>query len=275
MRNFINKNKSIILYVIFGGLTTLVDWTVSFLLYRWMDPHSANVIAWVAAVLFAFAVNKIWVFESRIKGFIPVMKELFSFSLGRLGSLGMQELIVFLAVDLGRLDAVHDAFETPELYRLNELLAPLDARVQYQAEYFLPDVDAVMAAERPCPLELRVLGPDDFRELYVPAWSNALCDKRPQLDVLGVGAFDGETLVGLAGCSADCAQMWQIGIDVLPNYRRQGIAAALTNRIARETFDREMVPFYCAAWSNVRSVRNALASGFKPAWVEVTARPCE
>lgn len=106
MRNFIKKNKSIILYVIFGGLTTLVDWTVSFLLYRWMDPHSANVIAWVAAVLFAFAVNKIWVFESRVKGFIPVIKELFSFSLGRLGSLGMQELIVFLAVDLGGLDAV-------------------------------------------------------------------------------------------------------------------------------------------------------------------------
>ena len=79
--------------------------------------------------------------------------------------------------------------------------------------------------------------------------------------------------MGLAGCSADCAHMWQIGIDVLPAYRRQGIAAALTNRIARETFARGKVPFYCAAWANVRSVRNALTSGFKPAWVELTARP--
>ena len=174
---------------------------------------------------------------------------------------------------LDSLDAVHDAFETPELYRLNELLAPVGARVQYQAEYFLPDVDAVFAAEPPCPFELRVLGPEDFRDLYLPAWSNALCDKRPRLDVLGVGAYDGSTLVGLAGCSADCAYMWQIGIDVLPSHRRQGIATALTNRLARETFARGKVPFYCAAWSNVRSVRNALASGFKPAWVEVTARP--
>jgi GNAT superfamily N-acetyltransferase len=174
---------------------------------------------------------------------------------------------------LDSLDAVHDAFETLELYRLNELLAPAGARVQYQAEYFLPDVDAVFAAEPPCPFELRVLGPEDFRDLYLPAWSNALCDKRPQLDVLGVGAYDGSTLVGLAGCSADCAYMWQIGIDVLPSHRRQGIATALTNRLARETFARGKVPFYCAAWSNVMSVRNALASGFKPAWVEVTARP--
>ena len=91
--------------------------------------------------------------------------------------------------------------------------------------------------------------------------------------MLGVGALDSGTLVGLAGCSADCTQMWQIGIDVLPSHRRQGIAAALANRLARETFARGMVPVYCAAWSNVRSVRNALASGFKPAWVEATARP--
>ena len=103
------------------------------------------------------------------------------------------ELVEPITAWLGGLDAVHDAFETPELYRLNELLAPLDARVQYQAEYFLPDVDALLAVERSCPFELRVLGPDDFRELYVPAWSNALCDKRPQLDVLGVGAYDAHT----------------------------------------------------------------------------------
>ena len=168
---------------------------------------------------------------------------------------------------------LHYYFETPTLYGLNRILEPHGALACYQAEYFLPDVDAVHSADLSCPYELRILGPDDFRELYVPTWSNALCDERPQLDMLGVGAYDGDTLVGLAGCSADCATMWQIGIDVLPSYRRQGIAATLTNRLARETFARGKVPFYCAAWSNVRSVRNALTCGFKPAWVEVTARP--
>ena len=68
-------------------------------------------------------------------------------------------------------------------------------------------------------------------------------------------------------------ELYLDSLAVLPEYRRQGIASALTNRLARETFARGKVPFYCAAWSNVRSVRNALASGFKPAWVEVTARP--
>ena len=69
--------------------------------------------------------------------------------------------------------------------------------------------------------------------------------------------------------------MWQIGIDVLPAYRRQGIAAALTSRLALECLARDKVPFYCTAWSNLPSVRNALKSGFRPAWVELTAKSTE
>lgn len=123
-----------------------------------------------------------------------------------------------------------------------------------------------------CPYELRVLHSEDFDALYTDQWSNALCKKRRELDVLGISAYDGIKLVGLAGCSADCETMWQIGVDVLPEYRRQNIASALTSRLALEILEREKVPFYCAAWSNIRSVRNAIKSGFRPAWVETTVK---
>lgn len=66
--------------------------------------------------------------------------------------------------------------------------------------------------------------------------------------------------------------MWQNGVDVLPEYRPKGIAAALTARLAREILERGKVPFYCAAWSNIKSVRNAIKSGFRPAWVELTVK---
>ena len=143
------------------------------------------------------------------------------------------------------------------------------------AEYFLPDLDALYAKERETaiPYEMRTLTQKDFADLYLPEWSNALCEKRKHLDVLGVGAYDGDRLVGLAGCSADSERMWQIGIDVLPAYRRQGIASALTRRLATLALDRGKVPFYCAAWCNIKSVRNAIRSGFRPAWVEMTAKP--
>ncbi len=167
--------------------------------------------------------------------------------------------------------AVEHCFETPNLHVLDAALAPLGLRTCFMAEYFLPDLSALEA--RPCRQELRLLGPEELAELYLPQWGNALCEKRKELDVLALGAYDQGRLVGLAGCSADCDTMWQIGIDVLPEYRRQGLAAALTSRLALEALARGKVPFYCAAWSNIPSVRNALRSGFRPAWVELTAKP--
>ena len=114
--------------------------------------------------------------------------------------------------------------------------------------------------------------PELFSDYYLPEWENALCKKRKHLDKLVVGAFDNEKLIGLAGCSADCDTMWQIGIDVLPEYRKQGIASSLTSKLAIEILNRNIVPFYCCAWSNIKSVRNAIKSGFRPAWVQVTAK---
>ena len=58
----------------------------------------------------------------------------------------------------------------------------------------------------------------------------------------------------------------------LPEYRRQGIAAALTSQLAVECLAREIVPFYSSAWSNLKSVRNALRSGFQPGWIQLTVK---
>lgn len=69
--------------------------------------------------------------------------------------------------------------------------------------------------------------------------------------------------------------MWQIGIDVLPGYRKKGIASALTSQLAVEILSRGLVPFYCCAWSNIKSARNAVRSGFRPAWVQLTAKTKE
>ena len=164
-------------------------------------------------------------------------------------------------------------FETPNMHVLDEILQPHGLKICFMAEYFLPEL--ALLKELPCAYEMRILEQKDFAELYKPEWSNALCEKRKHLDVLGAGAYDGEKLIGLAGCSADCEEMWQIGIDVLPEYRRQGIASALTSKLALEILKRGKVPFYCAAWCNIKSVRNAIRSGFRPAWVEMTAKRAE
>lgn len=164
-------------------------------------------------------------------------------------------------------------FETPNMHVLNDELQKNGLRVCFMAEYFLPDLD--LLKKKNCSYELRILQQEDFVDLYTEQWSNALCEKRKHLDVLGVGAYNKGKLVGMAGCSADCDKMWQIGVDVLPEYRKNGIASALTSNLALKILERGKVPFYCAAWSNIKSVRNAIKSGFRPAWVEMTAKTFE
>lgn len=164
-------------------------------------------------------------------------------------------------------------FETPNLHVMMEKLKPFNVNVCFMAEYFLPDMTIIKPLE--CNYETKILEAVDFVDLYLPEWSNALCEKRKHLDKLGVGAYHNGKLVGLAACSADCDSMWQIGIDVLPDYRKQGIASCLTNKLALEVLSRNIVPFYCCAWSNIKSARNAIKSGFKPAWVQVTVKTNE
>jgi len=103
MKALFNKYRGVILYVLFGGMTTVVDWGVSFLLYYlWGDAidatpwliHGANVIAWVAAVSFAYVTNRIWVFESRRRGLVPVLGEIFAFAGGRVLTLLLQESLM-------------------------------------------------------------------------------------------------------------------------------------------------------------------------------------
>ncbi len=171
---------------------------------------------------------------------------------------------------VGKFEFYH-LFETPHLHWLMERLEQQGHKPCYMAYYFLPDVGKLVPLD--CPYELRLLQPADFAQLYLPQWSNALMECRKELDMLACGAYDGDTLVGLAGCSADCESMWQIGVDVLPAYRRQGVASALTSRLALAILERGKVPFYCCAWSNIRSAKNAVRCGFTPAWVEMTVKP--
>lgn len=180
-----------------------------------------------------------------------------------------EELVDIVQEYIEKYEMIH-CFETPNMHFLVEKLKPYNLNMCFMAEYFLPDLDVLTPLS--CPYEIKILMENDLSELDYKQWSNALCHDKNRPDVLGVGAYDNEKLIGLAACSADCDTMWQIGIDVLPEYRRQGTASCLTSNLALEILKYGKVPFYCSAWSNIKSVRNALKSGFKPAWVSFTAK---
>lgn len=99
---FLKAHWDIVSYLIFGVLTTLVNYVVYLPLYNYVGLSAtvSNLIAWVAAVAFAFLTNKPFVFESHDWRAKTVLPELAKFVGCRVGSGFAETAILFVTVDL-------------------------------------------------------------------------------------------------------------------------------------------------------------------------------
>ena len=97
------NKKEIINYIIFGVLTTVVNFAVFWLFNRLLGKNFyllSNVIAWIVAVAFAYVTNRIWVFESKVTTVKSILLEGGEFFLARLFSLVVEEAGLLILVDL-------------------------------------------------------------------------------------------------------------------------------------------------------------------------------
>ena len=63
IKQIYKQYKEIIMYLIMGGLTTLVNWgTYAGFIKIGSSVTVSNIVAWIAGVLFAYITNKIFVF---------------------------------------------------------------------------------------------------------------------------------------------------------------------------------------------------------------------
>ena len=77
--------KEVILYAVFGVLTTIVNigtFAIMTKLFGW-DENISNIIAIILAVLFAYITNKDLVFHSKAEGANEKLKEFIKFIAGR------------------------------------------------------------------------------------------------------------------------------------------------------------------------------------------------
>lgn len=116
-------------------------------------------------------------------------------------------------------------------------------------------------------------GREQLKPFYGGRFYNALCEryleKRP--DRIAVCAYDGDEIMGMAGCSEDAPHFLQIGIDVFPKYRGRGVGTFLALLMKNEIIRRGEMPVYGTAAANLHSQNIALNCGFRPAWVEIEA----
>jgi len=161
-------------------------------------------------------------------------------------------------------------FNYPKLNWINDKLREYEHEIGDIHIYYLPNAELLdckpIAEVKWYEQEdiLQFKGDDRFGE--------AFAFQKTFPDVLAVAAMDGDKIMGMAGASADSSTMWQIGIDVMPEYRGRGIGTYLVTLLRNEIFMRDKVPFYSTAQSHFHSQNIALNAGFYPAWAELYSR---
>lgn len=103
IKRLYNKYYETISYLIFGILTTVVNWGTYSLLVSFspLGINGSNIIAWIASVLFAFITNKIYVFRSTSFKISLLIPEFFKFVSSRLITGALEIGLVPLLVHLG------------------------------------------------------------------------------------------------------------------------------------------------------------------------------
>ncbi len=128
VKHLARQYREQILYLFFGGCTTLVNIVVYSLCTRLlgMDVVSASAVGWLLSVLFAYVTNRGMVFESRVSGAKGIALEMGKFVVGRVATGLMDIAIMYVSVDLlGANDMVMKILSNVLVIILNYVISKL------------------------------------------------------------------------------------------------------------------------------------------------------
>ena len=102
IKELIKKHEELIKYLIIGVLTTVINYIIFAILVKIanIEMHVSNIIAWLVSVIFAYFTNKLFVFESKSFELKVIGKEVLSFGAARVFSLLLEEVILYIFVNL-------------------------------------------------------------------------------------------------------------------------------------------------------------------------------
>lgn len=106
--NLFNKYKSVISYLFWGVVTTLVN-IISYIIFDrvfHVNYQVSTVIAWFLSVLTAYVTNKLWVFNSKTETTSELLSEMTKFFTMRVATLLIEMFIMWIGVSLLKWDSI-------------------------------------------------------------------------------------------------------------------------------------------------------------------------
>ncbi len=166
-------------------------------------------------------------------------------------------------------------FSAEIIATLAAFVAPDGQKMTGPSLKYVCEANVLKDCAQPKDIEIAIVEGKSIEDMYrYPHFPNALGYRTDTLrpDIVATVATCGREIVGIAGASADCDQMWQIGVDVVTHQRGRGIGKGLVGRLTREVLRQGRLPYYSAAPSNIASQALACSLGYRLTWVELHAR---
>lgn len=135
---------------------------------------------------------------------------------------------------------------------------------------YLPDLDNLKHLSAPDDFLYETIEKSEISKLHELNGFNYAIQhnlNHPIQNTLVFLAKKGNAVIAMASASAWCSKMWAIGVDVLSEYRSNGLAVYLVNALAIEILKRNIVPVYSTTACNIASQKVAYRAGFMPAWM--------
>jgi N-acetylglutamate synthase-like GNAT family acetyltransferase len=93
--------------------------------------------------------------------------------------------------------------------------------------------------------------------------------------MLAIIAEKNGEILAMVAANDDSKTMWQMGIDVLPEYKGLGIGSAMVTLLKNMIMDAGILPYYGTAASHIKSQLTAVKAGFIPGWLELCTMSIE
>jgi len=135
--------------------------------------------------------------------------------------------------------------------------------------------DSLRVIEVPTGFTLELFERERMAEVYrFVGFTHSLSYRldHPCPDMIAVAAWHKGRVVGMAGVGADSDQLWQIGVDVAPQYQGKGLGKAMVSRATGAALEQGKVPYYATSITNIRSGNTARSVGYHLAWGETYVR---
>lgn len=172
--------------------------------------------------------------------------------------------LILVSTSANHLDFLKERLDGKNIYEIFEM-----PYVYGQSIYYVPDIKRISEQAEQDKYVFKLFdGNTDNIEL-TSGFENAITFENGKcISNIAYVAYDGDKIIGVAGADTRAEDIWEVGIEVLPEYRKEGLASVLSQNLTLKILEKDIVPIWCASSTNIGSQAVASRSNYIPLWFE-------